>query len=77
MLLSHFVTAYPSSSPCPQVHSLCLRLHSCPARLAVLDKVVREGLLEEVTVGPKFELGPGARQAKVLEQRGQQVRRLC
>ena len=31
MLLSHFVPAYPSPSPCPQVHSLCLRLHSCPA----------------------------------------------
>ena len=30
MLLSHFVPAYPSPSPCPQVHSLCLRLYSCP-----------------------------------------------
>ena len=29
--LSHFVPAYPSPSPCPQVHSLCLRLYSCPA----------------------------------------------
>ena len=29
--LSHFVPAYPSPSPCPQVHSLHLRLYSCPA----------------------------------------------
>ena len=25
MPLSHFIPAYPSPSPCPQVHSLCLR----------------------------------------------------
>ena len=31
MPFSHFVTAYASHSPCPQVHSLCLRLYSCPA----------------------------------------------
>ena len=31
MPLSHFVPAYPSASPCPQVHSLRLRLYSCPA----------------------------------------------
>ena len=31
VLLSHFVPAYPSPSPCPQVHSLCLCLYSCPA----------------------------------------------
>ena len=31
MPLSHFVPAYPSPSPCPQVHSLCLPLYSCPA----------------------------------------------
>ena len=31
MPLSHFVPAYPSPSPCPQVHYLCLRLCSCPA----------------------------------------------
>ena len=31
MPLSHFVPAYPSTSPCPQVHSLRLRLYSCPA----------------------------------------------
>ena len=31
MPLSHFVPAYPSPSLCPQVHSLCLRLYSCPA----------------------------------------------
>ena len=31
MPLSHFVPAYPSPSPCPQVHSLHLRLYSCPA----------------------------------------------
>ena len=31
MPLSHFVPAYPSHSPCPQVHSLHLRLYSCPA----------------------------------------------
>ena len=33
MPLSHFVPAYPSPSPCPQVHSLHLRLYlflSCP-----------------------------------------------
>ena len=30
MPLSHFVPAYPSPSPCPQVHSLVgLRLYSC------------------------------------------------
>ena len=29
--LSHFVPAYPSPSPCPQVHSLHLCLYSCPA----------------------------------------------
>ena len=27
--LSHFIPAYPSPSPCPQVHSLHLRLYSC------------------------------------------------
>ena len=31
MPLSHFVSAYPSPSPCPHIHSLCLRLYSCPA----------------------------------------------
>ena len=31
MPLSHFIPAYPSPSPCPQVPSLCLRLYSCPA----------------------------------------------
>ena len=31
MPLSHFVPAYPSPSPWPQVHSLHLRLYSCPA----------------------------------------------
>ena len=32
MPLSHFVPAYPSPSPCPQVHSLVsLPLYSCPA----------------------------------------------
>ena len=31
MPLSHFIPAYPSCSPCPQVHSLCLHLYSCPA----------------------------------------------
>ena len=31
MLLSHFVPAYPAPSPCPQIHSLRLRLYSCPA----------------------------------------------
>ena len=31
MLLSHFVPAYPSPSLGPQVHSLHLRLYSCPA----------------------------------------------
>ena len=31
VLLSHFVPAYPSPSPCPKVHSLCLCLYSCPA----------------------------------------------
>ena len=32
MPLSHFVPAYPSPAPCPQVHSLRLHLYSCPAR---------------------------------------------
>ena len=31
MPLSQFVPAYPSPSPCPQVHSLRLHLYSCPA----------------------------------------------
>ena len=31
MLLSHSIPAYPSPSPCPQVHSLRLCLYSCPA----------------------------------------------
>ena len=31
MPLSNFVPAYPSPSPCPQVHSLHLRHYSCPA----------------------------------------------
>ena len=31
VLLSHFVPAYPSPSPCPQVHSPRLRLYFCPA----------------------------------------------
>ena len=31
MPLTHFVPAYPSPSPCPQVHSLHLHLYSCPA----------------------------------------------
>ena len=31
MPLSHFVPAYLSPSPCPQVHSLHLCLYSCPA----------------------------------------------
>ena len=31
MPLSHFIPAYPSPSPCPQVHSLRLHLYSCPA----------------------------------------------
>ena len=31
MPLSHFIPAYPSPSLCPQVHSLCLCLYSCPA----------------------------------------------
>ena len=31
MPLSHFAQAYPSPSPCPQVHSLHLHLYSCPA----------------------------------------------
>ena len=30
MLLSQFIPAYPSPSSCPQVHSLCLHLYSCP-----------------------------------------------
>ena len=31
MPLYHFIPAYPSPSPCPQDHSLCLHLYSCPA----------------------------------------------
>ena len=31
MPLSYFAPAYLSPSPCPQVHSLHLRLYSCPA----------------------------------------------
>ena len=31
MSISHFISAYPSPSPCPQVHSLRLCLYSCPA----------------------------------------------
>ena len=29
--LSHFIPAYPSSSPCPQLHLLLLCFYSCPA----------------------------------------------
>ena len=29
--LSHFIPAYPSPCPCPQVHSLRLCIYSCPA----------------------------------------------
>jgi hypothetical protein len=46
-------------------------------RGAVLGKVSREGPLQEVTVGLKPEFGPRTRQAKVLEQRRQQVQRPC
>ena len=31
MPLSHFVPAYPSPSPCPQVHSVRLCFYYCPA----------------------------------------------
>ena len=31
MPLSHYIPAYPSHSPCPQVHYLRLRLYTCPA----------------------------------------------
>ena len=31
VLLSHFVPASPPPPPCPQVHSVCLHLYSCPA----------------------------------------------
>ena len=31
MTLFHFIPTYPSPSSCPQVHSLRLRLYSCPA----------------------------------------------
>ena len=31
MPLSHFIPAFPSPFPCPQVHSLRLRFYSCPA----------------------------------------------
>ena len=31
MPLSHLVPAYASPSLCPQLHSLCLHLYSCPA----------------------------------------------
>ena len=38
MPLSHFVPASPSPSPCPQVHSLHLRLYSCPAKKIVSEQ---------------------------------------
>ena len=31
MQFSHFVPAFPSPSPCPQVHSLCLHIYYCSA----------------------------------------------
>ena len=31
MPISHFISAYTSHFPCPQVHSLRLRLYTCPA----------------------------------------------
>ena len=31
MPLSHFIPAYPFPSPCPQLHSVHLRLYFCPA----------------------------------------------
>ena len=42
MPLSHFVSAYPSPSPCPEVHSLCLRLYSCPGRRILNHCTTRE-----------------------------------
>ena len=30
MLVSHFIQVYPSQYPCPQGHSLCLCLYTCP-----------------------------------------------
>ena len=35
MPLSHFGTAYPSPSPCPQVYSLRLHLYSCPVPMFI------------------------------------------
>lgn len=42
----------------------------------VLDKLVGEGFLEKMTVGPKVEFGPGTRKTTVSEQREQLVQRL-
>ena len=44
ILLSHFVPAYPSPSLCPQVHSLHLRLYSCPAPIQKLFFLTRTAL---------------------------------
>ena len=44
MPLSHFVPAYPSPFPCPQVHSLRLRLYSCPGRRILNHCTTREAL---------------------------------
>lgn len=45
--------------------------------LSVLDKMVGEGFLEKMTLGPKLEFGPGTRQAKVSEQREQPIQKPC
>ena len=42
MPVSHFVPASPSPSPCPQVHSLHLRLYSCPAPRFFLKQMKRQ-----------------------------------
>ena len=39
MPLSHFFSAYPSPSPCPQVHSLHVCLYSCPAPFLFLNSL--------------------------------------
>ena len=42
MPLSHFVSAIPSLSLCPQVHSLHLHLYSCPGRWILNHCATRE-----------------------------------
>ena len=48
MPLSHFIPAYPSPSPCPQVHSLHLRLYSCPVPRFFMEYIKKKEYLYQL-----------------------------